>query len=63
MAARVQSLAEGNLDEQVKRVFLDVYQRKPDAHELRLATRLADKYGLVTLCRTLFNSNEFVILE
>jgi hypothetical protein len=41
------------LDEQVKRVFLDDYQRTPDAEELRLA----GQYGLVTLCRSLFNSN------
>ena len=28
-----------------------------------LAKRLAGQYGLVTLCRSLFNSNEFVILN
>jgi hypothetical protein len=63
MADRVQVLEKGRLDEQVKRVFLDAYQRAPDAEELRLAKRLAGQYGLVTLCRSLFNSNEFVILN
>jgi len=63
MADRVQVLEKGSLDEQVKRVFLDAYQRAPDAKELRLAKRLAGQYGLVTLCRSLFNSNEFVILD
>jgi hypothetical protein len=43
--------------------FLDAFQRQPDAEELRLAKRLAGEYGLVTLCRSLFNSNEFVILN
>ena len=63
MADRVQALEKGRLDEQVKRVFLDAYQRLPDAEELLLAKRLAVQYGLVTLCRSLFNSNEFVILN
>lgn len=63
MADRVQVLEKGSLDEQVKRVFLDAYQRAPDAEELVLAKRLAGQYGLVTLCRSLFNSNEFVILN
>ena len=63
MADRVRVLEKGRLDEQVKRVFLDAYQRAPDAEELRLAKRLAEQYGLVTLCRSLFNSNEFVILN
>ena len=61
--SRVRVLEKGRLDEQVKRVFLDAYQRAPDAEELRLAKRLARQYGLVTLCRSLFNSNEFVILN
>ena len=63
MADRVASHAKGNLDEQVKQIFLDAFQRQPDAEELRLAKRLAGEYGLVTLCRSLFNSNEFVILN
>ncbi|MDP6794616.1 MAG: DUF1553 domain-containing protein [Verrucomicrobiota bacterium] len=62
MAKRVES-AESNLDVQVKQVFLDAFQREPDAGELRLAKHLAREYGLVTLCRSLFNSNEFVILN
>ena len=47
MADRVQALEKGRLDEQVKRVFLDAYQRAPDAEELFLAKRLAGQYGLV----------------
>jgi len=63
MADRVASHAKGNLDEQVKQIFLDAFQRQPDAEELRLAKRLAGEYGLATLCRSLFNINEFVILN
>ncbi|MDD9865874.1 MAG: DUF1553 domain-containing protein [Verrucomicrobiales bacterium] len=63
MADRVASDAKGNLDAQVTQVFRDAFQREPDADELRLAKRLAKEYGLTTLCRSLFNSNEFVILN
>ena len=63
MAERVKAGAKDNLDVQVKQVFLDAFQRKPDPDELRLAKRLAGDYGLVTLCRSLFNTNEFIILN
>ena len=63
MADRVKTHAKGNLDAQVTQVFRDAFQREPDADELRLAKRLAKEYGLTTLCRSLFNSNEFVILN
>jgi len=63
MADRVSAGNKGNLEAQVKHVFRDAFQREPDADELRLAKRLAGQYGLVTLCRSLFNSNEFVILN
>ena len=63
MADRVSAGNKGNLEAQVKHVFRDAFQREPDADELRLAKRLASQYGLVTLCRSLFNSNEFVILN
>ncbi len=63
MADRVAADAKGNLDAQVTQVFRDAFQREPDADELRLAKRLAKEYGLTTLCRSLFNSNEFVILN
>ena len=63
MADRVASGAKGNFDAQVTQVLLDAFQREPDADELRLAKRLAKEYGLTTLCRSLFNSNEFVILN
>ena len=63
MAVRVASGAKGNLDAQVTQVFRDAFQREPDADELRLAKRLAKEHGLPTLCRSLFNSNEFVILN
>ena len=49
--------------DRVKQIFLDAFQRQPDAEELRLAKRLAGEYGLATLCRSLFNINEFVILN
>ena len=63
MATRIKGLWDDNLDQQVNRVFLDTIQRKPDSEEMRLAKKLIKDYGLTTLCRSLFNSNEFVILN
>ena len=64
MADRVTTHAEGKLDAQVTQVFRDAFQREPDADEsCALAKRLAKEYGLTTLCRSLFNSNEFATLN
>ena len=63
MANRISMLSNGNLDKQVEHAFLDTLQRNPDFEEMILAKQLVKDYGLSTLCRSLFNSNEFVIIN
>ena len=63
MANRISMLSNGNLDKQVEHAFLDTLQRNPDFEEMILAKQLVKDYGLRTLCRSLFNSNEFVIIN
>lgn len=47
---------------QVSRAWLLVYQRPPTMVESEEATALVREHGLATLCRALFNSNEFLFL-
>ena len=37
--------------------------RKPNEYERQLSVELVDTHGLVILCRGLFNTNEFVIVD
>jgi mono/diheme cytochrome c family protein len=61
-AARVQREAGADTNEQIRRVYLCALSREPSADELREATAVAREHGLATLCRALFNSNEFLFL-
>jgi len=63
MANRLKAISDGNQDTQVEQAFLRAFQRNPDFEEMLLAKRLVKDYGLTTLCRSLFNSNEFVIIN
>ena len=63
MANRIKSLSDGNRNKQVEQAFLFAFQRNPNSEEMLLAKRLIQDYGLTTLCRSLFNSNEFVIIN
>ena len=63
MANRLKALSDGNRDKQIEQAFLSAFQRNPDSEEMLLAKRLIKDYGLSTLCRSLFNSNEFVIIN
>ncbi|HEY2148981.1 MAG TPA: DUF1553 domain-containing protein, partial [Pirellulales bacterium] len=47
---------------QVKRAFWLAFSRPPDADEERGALALISKEGLPTLCRALFNVNEFIYM-
>jgi Protein of unknown function (DUF1553) len=59
-ARRVQAEARGNLQEQIARIYQLAYGRSPDADELQLVLPDITEHGLVTLCRAVFNSNEFL---
>jgi mono/diheme cytochrome c family protein len=61
-AARVQREAGGEVDEQIRRVYQHALSRDASADELHEAAAVAREHGLATLCRALFNSNEFLFL-
>lgn len=48
--------------EQIDRLFLLAYGRAPDPEERRDALAVASEHGLATVCRAVFNSNEFLFL-
>jgi hypothetical protein len=61
-AARVERETGAGVDEQIRRVYQHALSRDPTAGELREAADVARAHGLATLCRALFNSNEFLFL-
>jgi hypothetical protein len=61
-ANRVTKEAAG-VERQVRRAWQLAYQRDPTTEEARLAKKLVANHGLRALCRTLFNSNEFVTVD
>ena len=63
LAERLKREAGADTAGQVRRAFELVFEREAEADELQHAQRLAEEYGLVVLCRALFNANEFVFLE
>ena len=62
LARRIEADAGSDPTAQVSRAWHLVYQRPPSPIETREATALTREHGLVTLCRALYNSNEFLFL-
>ncbi|MCH2060333.1 MAG: DUF1553 domain-containing protein [Verrucomicrobiales bacterium] len=62
-AAGIQQQAAGNTGKQVELAYARAYGRQPDADEKKHAGELVSAHGLSALCRVLFNSNEFVVIE
>ncbi len=62
-AQRVKQESAKDTASQVRRVWQLALCRMPDADEEQLSVQLVSKHGLPTLCRALFNSNEFVMIE
>ncbi len=62
MAARVQEEAGANTADQVRHAFLLTFSRPPEAGELEDSVSLVEENGLVTFCRALINSNEFLFI-
>ena len=60
LAARVQKDAGDSLASQITRAYQLALSREPRAEELLEAEPIARQHGLATLCRALFNSNEFL---
>jgi hypothetical protein len=61
-AARVIKEVGDDAPAQIQRVYEIALNRKPDVDEMTDAEPVVREYGLQTLCRVLFNSNEFLFL-
>lgn len=48
---------------QIRRIYQGTLNRAPSEMEERLARQLAEQHGLRSVCRALFNSNEFLTVE
>jgi hypothetical protein len=62
-AARLAREAGQDITGQVNLAYALAYGRKPDVEEKKLGASLASGHGMDALCRVLFNSNEFVVIE
>ena len=61
-ANRVKRAVGDQAADQVKRVWQLALHRDPSAEELAESSSLVAEHGLPTLCRVVFNSNEFLFL-
>ena len=62
LAVRVKQQAGDDLDKQIHSVWQLALNREPTADELRDAQLVVREHGLATLCRVIFNTNEFLFL-
>jgi hypothetical protein len=63
LAARSREAAGDDPAKQVNAIFQLAYGRDCRLDEQADAVSLAERHGLVSLCRAIFNSNEFLFLE
>jgi hypothetical protein len=61
-AARVKKEAGDDLATQIRRAYQLALNRDPSPDELRDTEPVVRQHGLATLCRALFNSNEFLFV-
>ncbi len=61
-AARVKKEAGADIAKQIKRAYRLALSREPTADELRDMEPIIRQHGIATLCRALFNSNEFLFI-
>ena len=62
MAMRIQDEAGANTADQARHAFLLAFSRPAEAGELEDSVALVEENGLVTFCRALINSNEFLFI-
>ncbi len=62
LAARIEPDHPDDTQSQVRRAFRLTLGRTPSAIELSKSTAVVNKHGLATLCRVLFNCNEFLFI-
>ena len=61
-ATRVKREVGGNARLQIRRVYELALGREPDSMEVNDAFPVVHEHGLSTLCRVIFNSNEFLFM-
>ncbi len=61
--AMVQKNGGGTIDEQVARAVMTALGRPPRPDEAKSLAELARKRGMTTVCRLLFNTNEFLFID
>lgn len=62
-AERLENEAGNDVEAQVQRAFELAFGRQPSQQEFRITTEFVTTQGLFSLCRALFNSNEFVYVD
>ena len=62
LAARVKKESGDDIAKQIRRAYQLTLNRDPSADDIRDAEPAIREHGLATLCRALFNSNEFLFL-
>ena len=62
LATRVKADAGEDIARQIRRAYQLSLSREPTADEVSEAEPIVHTHGLATLCRALFNSNEFLFL-
>ncbi len=61
-AARIAADVGRDTAQQIRRAYRIAFGREPDDEEIRDAEPVVREHGLPTLCRVLYNSNEFLFL-
>ncbi len=59
-ADHVQTMAADSPERQIELAFRQSLGRAPTDDEMKIALPIANQHGLATVCRALFNSNEFL---
>mgnify|MGYP001256138205 FL=1 len=62
LARRLQADVQDDPSRQVQRAYELVLGRPPTAQESTASVHVVHDHGLATLCRVLFNSNEFLFI-
>jgi hypothetical protein len=62
-ATRIADDVGDDIDRQITRGWQLAVQHDPDPRQRRLSRKLIRNHGLPTLCRALFNTNDFIIIE
>jgi hypothetical protein len=62
LAQRVSAEAKPDVGSRIDRAFLLTIGRRPSAEETSAGVQLVEQHGLESLCRALYNANEFLFL-